>query len=223
MSDTKGLLTEIWQAIFAIASDPLQYFNCFRPNFKVPSNWFFSDRIEVLLHESEDEDNQALFSTRLSIILVCKSWYFMGIRLLWSHLRLKEADDTGIASMVHKELYDNPTIASYVTSLTIIPHLHQTIFDECIEMLPIAKIIPLLANLTAISCPSHVATRVPPLLHLDTVILTTDTYSNFHYSYWDKIIIGSHFWQHCQTLHFMATTSEKFCWSLLSIKDAFSV
>src|ERR1700761_556755 len=105
MAGRCGLPTEIWQSIFLMASDPLQYFSRVHQNFGIPINWFFPDKTETMLREHNDWDSDVLFYTRLSIVRVCKSWYFMGISILWSHIRLKEIDDRGIAAVACKTLH----------------------------------------------------------------------------------------------------------------------
>lgn len=205
-----GLPTEIWQYIFRIAGDPLDYFNRVDPQFGVASNWFFSDKTEATIRDYGDWAYPFLFRTRLSIILVCKSWYFMGIRLLWSHLRVRERDDRGFVSTIYQSLKQNPAIASYIIRLTIVPlTVRRSDNFSTKEDTPIVQIVPLLPNLTTISCSSLLAARLPSSLPILSAIIHNVSSSATQNSLWyNNIPIKPYFWHHCHTLSFVLTKDQ---------------
>ena len=133
---------ELWEEIFAIATDTATYWAEKERSWCTISTPFFTAKEEDLLRDPAACDNQRLLRTRHSIILVCKSWYFMGIPILWSHLQFNEKDPRNVAT---------------------IPDLHR----RCREGLVLAERLPLPICDTAAATFSHAAPRFHVTLALD--------------------------------------------------------
>jgi hypothetical protein len=192
---------ELWEEIFAIATDADIYWAERDGYWCTIWNPFFSKKEEDHLRDPMACDNQALFRTRHSIILVCKSWYFLGIPILWSHLQFNEQDPLNIATMIYSALKRNPTLASHVLRVTIkSPNSRQ---NNSIKIHAVEKFIRLLTNIEAISCP------LPYAAHLygiqpGIVMLSNQGMARYRSSSDDRAFIHpllhDSFWIHCRTL-----------------------
>jgi len=138
------LPVELWVDIFSFATDENEYWAERQGHRCILSNPFFTAREESLLQDPMACCIRRLVRTRYSIILVCKSWYFMGIPILWSHLQIKENDTRGVSTTIYCAIKRNPTLASYVARVTIMPvYSNSNEIQTSTTTQPITKILPL--------------------------------------------------------------------------------
>lgn len=84
---------EIWQDILLITTEPdYETSGTSLEDDEINSYPVFSSETEDALRDPRGVYSSIIFKTRLSIILVCKSWYYIGMPILWSHLKLDEVD-----------------------------------------------------------------------------------------------------------------------------------
>lgn len=203
--DSNGLYpfpVEIWQEIFSKAAESSDKMAEKNQGHHRLASWFSPNEIENLINDPIASESHHAFKNRLNIILVCKSWYLIGIPALWSHLKLKEIDDRQLATTVYRILKHNPALGPHVVRLTIVPHRAPRFTDiTSANQQSIAEIIPLLTNIKAISCPSHVAVHLPRSLRLETAVIHAAKHANAPHAFWrDEFPIHPHFWYHCRTL-----------------------
>jgi hypothetical protein len=193
------LPVEIWEEIFAIATDADTYWAEIKGSWCTISNPFFTAKEEDLLRDPTARNNLGLLRTRHSIILVCKSWYFMGIPFLWSHLQFNEKGPRNVAAMIYSALMRNPTLASYAVRLTIksaILGRSNRIKPEKIDA--VANFVRLLTNIEAISCSLPYATHLYPSVQPGVVMLSDHGIAGFGPRHGPMILDS--FWIHCRTL-----------------------
>jgi hypothetical protein len=158
------LPVELWEEIFAIATDVNDYWAKKRGDRCSIQNPFFSLEEEEFVRNPPGLDRE-LLRTRYSIIMVCKSWYFMGLPILWSHLQFDERDPRNVETMIYSAVYRDPTLASHVVRLIIESMiLPRGDFLKSGRMDIVAKFVPLFTNLKAISCSLPYAAHLQPLL-----------------------------------------------------------
>lgn len=157
------LPVEMWQRILSYAVDLYQY------QEEEHHGFFFSQKVEALLHDPSDEQIGTLIRRRLSIVLVCRSWYFMGIPILWSHLQIGQDNPKDVATHIHKRIKQNPSLASHITQFSILPHTPTPTSRNLIPV--VGKILPLLSNLQVIACPLDFSLHLPASLQLKMILL----------------------------------------------------
>jgi hypothetical protein len=202
------LPVELWEKIFAFATDADEYWAETQGDWCTILNPFFSSKEEDLLRDPTAWNGQSLLHTRHSIPLVCKSWYFMGIPVLWSHLQLDEKDTRSVATTIYCALKRNPVLACHVIRLTVRP------VDACPGETRIKgtqsinKILPLLYNLKALSCSMHVAAKLPSSLRPQIAVIHAQEHKevfSHHGFYIHQIIRPNYFWYNCRVLSFTFT------------------
>jgi hypothetical protein len=213
------LPVELWEEIFSIATDADAYWAEKQGSWCTISNPFFTTTEEDLLRDPMACDNLGLLRTRHSIILVCKSWYFMGIPILWSHLQFNEKDSRNVATMIYSALKRNPTLASHVLRLTIKSVIfRRSNLLEPEKVLAVAKFVPLLTNIEAISCSLPYATHLYPSIQPGIVMLGNHgiSGSSFIHNAVGSVNLMSRdsFWIHCRTL---SLTLKKGLWDFQDI------
>lgn len=115
-----NLPLEIWQDIFTTTTRP-QYGSIDKKEL-----WVSFSEYTVLscgppqaLRDLSEYDQSISLKTRHSIVLVCKSWYFMGISMLWSHVRINLGNTNGVVAHLQDTIKHNHALASYVIRLSI--------------------------------------------------------------------------------------------------------
>jgi hypothetical protein len=199
------LPVELWEEIFAIATDVNNYWA------KIAGDWcsvqypFFSSEEEEFVRTPPAKLDKELLRTRYSIILVCKSWYFMGIPLLWSHLQFDEMHPRNFAMMIYGAIKRNPTLAPQVIRLTIESICFRR--EDSLKMEKIhlvAKFAPLLTNLKAISCSLPYAARLQPLIQPGIVVLNNSVVTGLCSTSGMigplRTLLHNSLWVHCHTL-----------------------
>lgn len=99
-------------------------------------------------------EQSQIYDGRLNIIRVCRYWYAIGVRLLWSHLRITLPDSTGILRHVYNILERRPEISRSVIRLTI----RYRPDSEHFGALSIERMIKHLSNLRILCCPTELGT-----------------------------------------------------------------
>ena len=115
---TFNLPVEIWQRIFELTVATVKYTG---NELWVPSsirNYLTCEVRPPSLDLMECEQRK-LFKLRHSLILVCKSWYFMAISFLWIHVRIRVDNICDHLRAIHNTLSNNLSFASYVRRLSI--------------------------------------------------------------------------------------------------------
>jgi hypothetical protein len=104
---------------------------------------------------SPDYDQRtALFKLRLSIVQVCKAWYWFAISTLWSHVRLRCSTTPGVGARLFTTIVNNGALAQYVRRLTIEPIPSLPYFQRR-DPIPFTKILPLFRNLRILTYPEN--------------------------------------------------------------------
>lgn len=120
-SGTYNLPVEIWREIFTIAEEQVVPPATLDSEYQyIASFEAFSSCHPNLTTEFQHLQSAQLFTLRLSLILVCKSWYYIALPQLWSHLRLNYDHSGGVLDELGQILDQNPKLASYVVRLSII-------------------------------------------------------------------------------------------------------
>jgi hypothetical protein len=199
------LPVELWHEIFTIAANPHERMQEVLHSVLTP---LFFSKEEDIFRKPFTPQHRLSLRTRHSIILVCKSWYFMGIPILWYHLHFNEEDPRKIGTMIYSAIRRNPTLASHVVRLTIRSVLFRRenlVLPETIHT--VEKFVPLLTNLEAISCSLPYATHIYPVTRPRLVILINCGQIKSPHSSIRNRLIGSvtpllwiSFWIHCNTL-----------------------
>jgi hypothetical protein len=120
---TRNLALEIWQQIFREASlipDVSEFTT--DPGSYVRMRWHASNsNVETALLDEEELD--AALEVRRNIVLVCKTWYAMGVGILYSHMRISQS------LLDEMECYNifsiNPALKPFTRRLTINPSTHE--------------------------------------------------------------------------------------------------
>lgn len=210
VSDHRGLFhlpLELWQEIFAFATDIDELGVNKEGSWSKRLRYFFDSRDEELLRGLTVLQSQHFLLTRYSIVLVCKSWYILGIQILWSHLHIDEANVHTVAPSLYDVLKHNPTLSSYVIQFTIRPERNcGTMLTNATNVGSIAKIVPLLKDLEAISCPYAYVAHLPPSIPSNIVFVYGHdlvTPRQARWKFWKKKIpANDYYWHHCRTLYF---------------------
>lgn len=193
---TPMLPVEVWQHIFSNATDIHQVASSSHGD---EFCYFFLAEEEALLRDPRGIQTSNLIRARLSIVLVCRSWYLMGIPIFWSHLQVPTHDPQHIHS-IYESLTINPGLANYVTRVTILQHPSMQLFDDALSM--ILQILPTLANLSAIACSLNISLMLPTnlrtkmaTLHSGSIIAISDFIRRSENP-------DASFWNRCQVLSF---------------------
>ena len=145
---------ELWEEIFALATDIDDLGVNKEGNWSKNQRYFFDTHDEGFLRGLTILQSQYFLRTRYSLVLVCKSWYILCIQILWSHLYIEENNVRTVAPLLYSVLKHNPRLASYVVQLTIRPERNcGSALTNATNVGSISKIVPLLKDLEAISCP----------------------------------------------------------------------
>lgn len=178
-----SLPVELWEEIFRAAT-----FIPGKDEFSLQGETYkglIFDSQTIPTDFTEEEYNQAI-ETRLSIVMVCKLWYQIGMTLLWSDLRLDFMASDNHIQLVKDKLRDSPQLASYVkrlqfTSNDLNIHEAEQIFSR-------------LTNLKILVCPTRFG-EMPEHVRPDVLILQRES---LDYAY--KRDVRS-FWQGIRVLH----------------------
>jgi hypothetical protein len=209
------LPVELWQEIFTIAANSDERMQEITYSVLTPC-YFFTE--EDVFQTPLTAQHRFLLRTRHSIILVCKSWYFIGIPILWSHLQFNEGDPRNIAAMIYIAIERNPILASYVVRLTIKSVLfRQENLVQPEKIYAVAKFVPLLTNLEAISCSLPYAAHINPVTRPRLVIINNhdEDKSNFRNDIVrsTNLLLQNSFWTHCDTLSLSLIKCGHFNWN----------
>jgi hypothetical protein len=200
---TRNLPVEIWQEIFKIAEAytvlPADIDNEIQTNSSIYEVLSFDPSI---LTQSYQLQPQSLFDLRLSIILVCNSWYYMGIAGLWSHVRLKYDGSAQIFDNLYQTLKRNHGLASCVFRVSLEgSDGHQwsnATFRTDTRMEQICKaMIPLLPNLLIFALPHNLACGDYPSIEPEITLIHKETN---RYPMFAPITKGQHFWHRSKVL-----------------------
>jgi hypothetical protein len=196
------LPVELWQEILAIAGSPDEGKE--EILYSALTSCFFTTK-ENIFQTPLTTQHRLLLRTRHSIILVCKSWYFMGIHILWSHLQFNEEDPRNVGTMIYSAIKRNPILVSHVVRLTIKSVLlRQENLVQPEKIHAVAKFVPLLTNLKAISCSLPYAAHIYPATRPRLVILNNhdEDGSKFMNNAVGSasLLLKNSFWAHCNTL-----------------------
>jgi F-box-like len=201
-----NLPVEIWAEIFTIATiaSDSNFDTTVIPLLAPPKTMWEQPRI---LDDYQYESWRTFepYSTRRSLTLVCKSWYFMVNPILWSNLRVDLRKPSADLEHLHHALAQNRYLAQQVICIFIratdkwyngsplVPE--ETVKAQHICLLD--KIVPKLTQLRMLSCPTYIAERVSWKIRPDIVMLY-DSHSREETEW--KWSYCSHFWDSCQTL-----------------------
>lgn len=192
------LPVEIWRLVFALAtSESLPAF------LEAP----FSPIHREDLRDLTSLRSKKPVSVHHSIILVCKSWYFVDIPALWSHLHLNDRDSRNTASVVYDVLGRTPSLASHVRKLTVRPVPYEECYGKSVKPQAIEKVLPLLINLESITCNLSCRAKPPSNLQLKKATVYSDNFSNIHQRVFWHSLLQRHdqLWYHCEDLSFYYT------------------
>lgn len=206
MAGANSLPVEILQDIFTMATD-----------FRVDryainggiegSNLPFYTKIEELNHSLGAAYNESTLDTRYAITLVCKSWYFVGIPFLWSHIQVQYLSHRQIIPRLYRTLWFRPQLRPYIACLTVTLSSGE-VHDENkgLDTKFITKVLPLLPNLKRFYCPLGLAMELPESLRIRISSIYADK-TNFLFDYsWSTTVFGTAaFWHYCQTLSLSIT------------------
>lgn len=126
--------------------------------------------------------------SRLSIILVCKLWYTIGVTLLWSDLRINFAASSHYIQAISAMLHNNPGIASRIRRLELASQ-----FGYSFDSSKTGSILGDLPALKILTC-SITSQDIPDHIQLDVLILRRDQ-PRRHFS-----IRVQTFWQNVRVL-----------------------
>lgn len=193
---------ELWQHIFSIITSPYIYYNDGYDICSINPAWVYSRDDKLVPNIPEPEEYQSLLGARLSIVMVCKSWYFIGLPMLWSTLRIPEVNRNQCGTSVYKTIKHNPAIASYVHVLFIAEE--QLSEDKYIALgnpEHLIKAIPLFTNMTTLVCSFSVAAVLSPNLQVKSVHIHGTYNSRGLERFWTYgLAMGNYFWYNCTTL-----------------------
>lgn len=185
---------EIWRYIFTLVEEPVQY----SVNGAQTYQYFFSEEDESHLWDLEASMDQSVFQTRLSIVLACRSWYYMGLPILWSHLFLRgNAIDNSIEYIL-EVLKRDTGLGCWVTRLSIIW------LQEC-SKIPVEgivmQILPLLTRLSVVNCPVQLLERFPPSFRANTIFIrAAHPFEEVSPNIVPRTSLDNVAWRHCQIL-----------------------
>jgi hypothetical protein len=95
-----------------------------------------------------------VYCGRLEIIRVCRYWYAIGVRLLWSHLRVTLPDSTGRFRHIYHILERRPEISKSIIRLTI-RYRPNSRYGGAVS---VERMIKHLTNLRILYCPTEFGT-----------------------------------------------------------------
>lgn len=149
---------EVWEQIFSLVENSSSFSRDVRDNI----HHFFSTEDETHFRDPFAVDSRIFFRTRLSIILVCRSWYHVGVAVLWSHLRIGGKNPDKVTSHVYKTLRHSPMLGTHVTRVTITPWYG---YSEPGALSGLIKVLALLPSISIIACPLTFAATLSELPH----------------------------------------------------------
>jgi len=114
---------EVWHEIFGFVTSKYEF--------------TLDGRAYVMMNEGlRAEEAAEITKSRFSIIRVCKYWYAIGIKALWSHLRINVyGEPIRAIEGIQEAIRRDPLLASYVIRLSLeesgIPDLHRGCRRAC--------------------------------------------------------------------------------------------
>jgi hypothetical protein len=138
-----------------------------------------ASRAETGIPTSKEEDE--ITESRFSIIRVCKLWYSIGIRALWSHLRIDVCTEPiraieGIQGAINRDI----SIASYVIRITLEESRRKTAVTSGVLDGLLQRLTSQLPSLQIFVCPGIYACGMAKS-SIDIVVWTRPTYPDvFH-------------------------------------------
>lgn len=67
----------------------------------------------------DEYEQHCLFKFRITLVLVCKSWYFMAVPLLWRHVRIIVNEKYDHLASISETLKNDPSFASHIRRLSV--------------------------------------------------------------------------------------------------------
>jgi hypothetical protein len=150
-----NLPVEIWQRIFELTVATVIYNG---NELWVPSSTrnYLTCEVRPPSLDLVEYEQHKLFELRHSLILVCKSWYFMAISFLWIHVRIRVDNMHDHLTAIHQTLRNNPSFASYVRRLSIWSSIPMSTSNTRM----ISEIVSRLTRLHFVSLP-HLSGPIP--------------------------------------------------------------
>lgn len=185
---------EIWRYIFSLVEDSILY------SAKEDQSYqhFFSDEEESQLWDMDAFSDRTAVQTRLSIVLTCRSWYYMGISTLWSHLLLNGRNINSTSAKIYDAIRRDATLGPQVLRLSIV---QSEPYDPTQMARTILPIIPFLTNVSTLYCSVQLLTRLPSSFRAKSAFIralsTSGKIINSHVS---RISLPDACWRHFHTL-----------------------
>lgn len=113
------------------------------------------------------EELRSILRIRLSIVRVCRHWYDIGIRALWSHFRIQRAKWQSQIFNLEEVLGEKPEFGLYVVRITIEDYEQESRYSYWSPSkrreLTKTHVIRKLTNVKIISCPfGEIISLIPP-------------------------------------------------------------
>lgn len=198
------LPVEIWERIFSLMEE---LYPPSDKNFHDIYHFFSPEDEHYQRHQRDPSPlaskNRDLIHTRLSIVLVCRSWYCVGIRILLSHVIFAGRDPNKLAVSFFQTIKRSLILRAYVIQVTI--DSKKAIKD--INAIPeIVKLLPHLPNLAVISCPLALSRMLPPTFQPRMVFIHHGAGTHrLDGRFSIDTPRGTCFWLHCQVLSFICS------------------
>lgn len=145
------------------------------------------------------------FNTRLSLTMVCRSWYLIANSILWSHILVDSSRDLAVTTGLYQTLKHNHSLSSYVFGITVntvgwfdYPSTKEGLQKRSSFLNLLRKIIGVLPPLRMISCPHHIAGQENWDIRPQIVILTENQDEVWRIG--SPPIYENRFWHHSKTL-----------------------
>lgn len=180
---TFNLPVELWRSIWKLVEDSVVYPYTLKNELSIKPSTYGTLSCEAS-EDSVEVDNgvrSSLFKIRATIVCVCRSWYFMGVSPLWSHVRIYGFGQNLNASSIWAALVQNRTLSTYIRRLSIEtkseaqwPQPRSQVPDEAAVLV---KILSRLSSLKIISYPiCFDVGDLPRDIYPEVVILTHSKY-----------------------------------------------
>lgn len=133
-----GIPPELWLEIFDYAAYCPQHPTVVtndRLNFDQDPLFYYERELDTRIEDYSDEISESaplVVPTRRALILVCKAWYSLGIKKLYSSLNLN--DDVATASLIATLSY-SPSLANLVTTLQVSKSRYGQNISNLLELL----------------------------------------------------------------------------------------
>lgn len=201
---TLNLPIEIWREIFTITFSDVIAPARLEDEFQRPEPTdTCTHSSSSLLSDYETLQSPALFKLRRALVLVCKSWYFMAIPYLRSHIRIRAGHWNEVTDGLYPAFKDDPSFASSVLRLSIEPFGSdldsQSNFHWPVDVRDaIRYMASAMSELRVVVCPYYLAHGLSGILYPDVAIIYKEPRNDVLVHH--HLLYGDHYWHHCRIL-----------------------